>query len=361
MLAESSRNLAPQAVERLPRWHMILRRFPNPPNIRRRGNSCSFFSPTCAATPVTMHHAWPLLTGVTYDARGEFIRLSCQLARSKDAKRYKELSKRVELLKRDNQQAWLGVAATLADSWTTRRGMLHLCFKPRQLLSKAMQRWMQSEAAAWVEGLTVYDLTLATTKRLTTLPLQNLLCFSGSVPTGVLQSLLARLDNVCELDLGGGKLGLAGARILANWPGLARLHSLSLGGTEIGTAGLKLLVASPYLGELISLKLQANDIEADGAAVLAASRSVARLQHLDLGNNYLLDEGVIALAESPHLANLKTLKLWFTAVSSEGAAALARSQYLKQLEELDLSANGSLPETAGADELRRRFGNRLKI
>ena len=95
--------------------------------------------------------------------------------------------------------------------------------------------------------------------------------------------------------LGGGTLGHAGAQILANWPGLARLHSLSLGGTEIGTAGLKLLLASPHLGELIRLELQANDIEGHGAAAPAASPSVGRLQHLDLGNNYLLDEGVIAL------------------------------------------------------------------
>jgi len=292
------------------------------------------------------------------DPRGEFIRLSCQLAKSKNDK---GLSKRVDKLARANLEAWLGVAATLADSWSTRRGMFHLDFKPRQMLSKAMQRWMQSEAAAWVEGLTVYDLTLATLKRLAALPLQNLLCFSSPVPIKGLPLLLARLDNVCELDLGGGELGRAGARILANWPGLARLHSLSLGGTGIGSAGLKLLLASPHLGELTRLELQANDIEKSGAAALAASPSVGRLQHLDLGNNYLLDEGVGALAESPHLANLKTLRLWFTAVGTDGATALARSRHLKQLEELDLTANGSLPKTHGADELRRRFGDRLKI
>jgi hypothetical protein len=267
----------------------------------------------------------------------------------------------VNQLASDNQKAWLGVAATLADSWSTRRGMFHVCFKPRQLLSKAMRNWMLSEAAAWVEGLTVYDLTLATAKRLLTLPLQNLVCFSGFVPTTILPAFLTQLDAMCELNMGGGKLGPAGARIIANWPGLARLRSLSLGGTGIGTAGLRLLLASPNVGELVNLELQANDIGAEGAAALAASPSVGRVQHLDLGNNYLLDEGVIALAESPHLANLKTLKLWFTAVGSEGAAALAQSRYMKQLEELDLSANGSLPETNGADKLRRRFGSRLKI
>jgi hypothetical protein len=82
---------------------------------------------------------------------------------------------------------------------------------------------------------------------------------------------------------------------------------------------------------------------------------------LDLGNNYLEDAGVAALAGSPHLANLTHLSLWFTAVGSAGARALAGSPHLSNLVELDLNANGSLPETEGAAELRGRFGERVRL
>ncbi len=326
-------------------------------------------------------------------ARAEFVRVQCALARlPKGDSRRAALQRREQELREQHRAAWLGPLLDRAQAHWFSRGLVGTEVRPRQLFSSALAAWAGEEPAAWVEHLCVYHLTAHGLRRLaggrllpglTGLALGFLKTADG-LPALAASPHIARLRRLTlnghlgeegpaalvgspylsglrELTLGASGIGAPGVRRLASWPGLARLTVLNLPGNSVGDAGAAALAASPHLAGLATLELTANAITQAGARALANSPYLAGLRRLDLGNNYLLDAGVEVLAASPYLANLTHLGLWFTAVGSAGAAALAASPYLGNLVKLDLTANGSLPGTEGAQALRQRFGDRVRL
>jgi uncharacterized protein (TIGR02996 family) len=300
------------------------------------------------------------------DPRGAFVRVQCDLAKMvPDDPRFAELKNLQKELLEKNEKNWVGPYAEFAEAWEWRRGLLHLQFKPKQFFSKPILSWLGEIASAWLEALTVYDVTAEEVIQIAGFPfLANLssLSLSGRFGSQGMAALSASnyLTQLRDLHLGACDLGEAGSRILAGSALLNQLTALRLGGNKVGDEGVQALISSLRATRLTSLELPANHITEIGAREVAASPHLTRLTRLDLSNNCLGDAGVCALAASQHLASLKSLSLWFTAIGSEGAEALAKSPYLN-LTDLDLTANGTLSKTYGAKSLRKRFVEKVRM
>jgi Ran GTPase-activating protein (RanGAP) involved in mRNA processing and transport len=173
------------------------------------------------------------------------------------------------------------------------------------------------------------------------------------------------------------RIGPEGAKSLAASPYLARLENLSLYHNYIGDEGLTALASSPYLSGLRSLNLESNKIGDAGLIALAESPYLTRLEWLNLKSNQLTPEGIKALAASPNAAPLRTLNLSENWVGRPGARAILDSPHLRNIEHLRLSLAGlhefediwydqgfvigSTPPDPEAQELRARFGDRVKL
>jgi len=202
-------------------------------------------------------------------ARGEFLRLQCLPAQPSNQERQTELLRRFE-------PAWLGPLAPLTHSRSWHRGLLHLEI-PASVLLDGSSELVQSEAFAWVEGVTFRNLDVESISR------------------------------------------------LAASPWLAWLNLLDLGYNVFGDAGARALAVSPNMTNLRTLWLRRDHIGDSGAAALAASTGLANLNTLSLIDNQIGDAGAHALAASPHLAHLMLINLEGNPLSRTGIAALEKA------------------------------------
>src|SRR5262249_17928038 len=85
---------------------------------------------------------------------------------------------------------------------------------------------------------------------------------------------------------------------LADSHHLTRLRSLELGDEGIGVQGATILAGSPHLAPLNELLLWGNGLQDEGTASLASSPYLANLTGLDLSVNDVGDRGLEALARS---------------------------------------------------------------
>jgi Ran GTPase-activating protein (RanGAP) involved in mRNA processing and transport len=191
-----------------------------------------------------------------------------------------------------------------------------------------------------------------------------------------------RIERLTSLTLSGNRIGPAGARALARWPGLTRLKwaslernpfgpdgvdmvirraggdleskgppegfRLALGAMAVGDDGVARLTARGELRRCASLELPDNGITARGAWLLAASPAVNQLGKLELGSNPIGDEGAAALAASPHLRGLQELGLGSCGLTDTGVKALADSPHLRGLRELVIFDNALTDAAARA-------------
>ncbi len=141
-------------------------------------------------------------------ARGEFLRLQSLRTRTPNEEREAELLERFET-------AWLGPLKPLARSWSWHRGLLHLEISAGALLDDSGEL-IQSEAFAWVEGVTFRGLERASVARLAASPW---------------------LGWLNMLDLGYNFIGDAGAAALAASANGTSLRTLWLRRNDIGDAG----------------------------------------------------------------------------------------------------------------------------
>jgi uncharacterized protein (TIGR02996 family) len=202
-------------------------------------------------------------------ARGEFLRLQSLATANSGKQRQAELLLRFET-------SWLGPLRPLATSWSWQRGLLHLEIPARALLDDSTDL-VQTEAFAWVEGITFRDLTTESVQR------------------------------------------------LAASPWLAWINMLDLGYNFIGDAGVAALCASPYLTNLRTLWLRHNAIGDQGAATLAQAEGLANLETLSLVDNAIGGDGARALAASPHLAHLRLLNLEGNRLDQRSRTALEKA------------------------------------
>jgi uncharacterized protein (TIGR02996 family) len=149
-----------------------------------------------------------------------------------------------------------------------------------------------------------------------------------------------------------GEMDEEGFRLLARWPGLARVRHLQLsrGGPSddlAKAACLGQLALSPHLGALHTLELGSSSVGPVGARVLARMEALRNLRSLWLACNPLGDEGIRVLASATHWGALQHLCLWQTQIGDVGLRALARAPILRPTH-LNLEDNPIGPEGLAA-------------
>ncbi len=193
---------------------------------------------------------------------------------------------------------------------------------------------------------------------------------------------LARCPHLAKLhrlDLSGSRIGLAGAKSLAESRLLGSLKELVLSRNNLNDAGLELVSRAEWFHKLEVLEVADNGLTAlplaasrqlrsldvsknplspeihlpDGlrrlalshcalgsiAATLAASDSFKSLSELDLSFNDIGDSGLEALAAAGPFPSLVALDLTANRITAEGAAQLAKSRAFEAVRTLKLSVN----------------------
>jgi uncharacterized protein (TIGR02996 family) len=255
----------------------------------------------------------------TDQARGEFIRVQCQLARLPAADpRRGDLARRERELLDAHAPAWLGPLWGKSGRFGFRRGLHHAYVIARTLLSRAFGQLLASGTYAWVEGLTLWG---------------------GGKTSNMLPRFVPFLRGLVYLGLESNRLGVRDTSFLTKQPELASLIELRLTGNPIGLGGTSLLASCPHLGRLGTLAIQRADLNLNAGRALAGSPGLSRLHTLDLGSNVLRDSGLAALGAWPHPGTLRALHLAYNGVSHQGVGELAASPLLPALSKLDLSVN----------------------
>jgi uncharacterized protein (TIGR02996 family) len=249
--------------------------------------------------------------------RAEFIRVQCRLARPGPAPR--GLAARQWELEQDHADDWLGPLVGLVDHWRFDRGLVGLGVQGFQCYSPQLHDLVRTETWAWVEGLTLLQLT------------------PGAVQHLVRQPVLNRIRS---LSFEESRLGDSGLALLAGTRPLPGLRDLRLAMCSIGRSvnGLAALADSAHLPDLERLDLTRNHVTLPGLSRLVQSAHLPRLRHLALGYNDLPEESADELAGSPLLAQLESLDLrgnW--AIGGAGLEALTAAPTAARLRRLNLA------------------------
>ncbi len=281
------------------------------------------------------------------EARAEFIRVQCELARLHvdDPMRAALAIREAELL--GNREAWI-IPGMVATTQKFRRGFVES---------------METTAAAFVQFA---EVIFAAT------PLQHLRAVNPDNPVEQFVRIehLARLSS---LDVSNGRsatvhrilseaplanlrrLAARNCRIwpeglanLAQLPAVARLQALDLAGNLLSDAGVETLASHRNFAGLISLILRSDEqaeeycIHELGARTLAESRTLGKLEVLDLGGNYLGDRGFLAIADAANFSEIRELNLADNDIRiwpGSGYETLLRAPSWANLQRLNLSRN----------------------
>jgi uncharacterized protein (TIGR02996 family) len=273
-------------------------------------------------------------------ARAELIRVQCTLARPGRSPAL--LQQRERELLDEYGEDWLGPLAKMVEQWCFDRGMLRLVMQGHHCFSPALAELARSETYAWVESLTLGQLTGAAVHRLIQLPIlagvRSLTVDDSRLGNNGLALLAssAHLGQLRELHLGNSNIRDDGLRALADSDRLPRLETLDLPRNHLG-ASVAVLGASSHFPALTRLGLDFNDLHNEHLMALVDSPLLARLEELRLsGNRDLGETGLAALASSPQAGCLRRLDLSKMDLPFEGVRALALSSRLTRLVHLHL-------------------------
>jgi uncharacterized protein (TIGR02996 family) len=150
-------------------------------------------------------------------------------------------------------------------------------------------------------------------------------------------------------------MGLANARndVIAPIVHAGRkLRAFSIANGQVGTAGVQAIAQAPNVLEWLDLSW--NRVGVRGAKALADSPYLSGLRTLDLSHCQIGDEGCEAIAQG-RLSGLKELRLEQSRITARGALALAA---LPGLERIDAKNNGLDDATMRA--LQRGAGSRAR-
>jgi uncharacterized protein (TIGR02996 family) len=150
--------------------------------------------------------------------------------------------------------------------------------------------------------------------------------------------------------------GMGDEESLPSWPGLRRLNDLELADGGAGREGdVGALLDSPqFPGGLTRLHL--DGLSEDELVALAGCPKLGALRWLALPFSAWTAGAMQALLDSPHLRDLEALHLG--SEDAESLLLLARSSRLPRLRDVVV---GSGTAREAQDELRKRFGSRLRI
>jgi uncharacterized protein (TIGR02996 family) len=323
-------------------------------------------------------------------ARGEFIRVQCELARlTADDPRRAALKAREKELWATWKATWRAAIKGEAKRWPFHRGFPQpddrgiyagelFRLTPRHLAAAPARGYCVLDAAARFDELLAWP-GLA---RLDTFYLR------GAVPSGdwvaralacagfrnvrrvslidcpitpsQLETLLTAWKDrpLVDLQLNGSKVGDDGLRMVLDHPVLATVRGLGTTGCDITAAGVRALAQSRLHPADADLSLAWNPIGDEGLAELLRWPGLERITKLGLNTAQISDAGAIALAGCAAARGLRKLWLGMNRIGGPGAAAIAASPHLRGLTHLYLHDN-PLPAQA-LQALRARFGKRLK-
>jgi uncharacterized protein (TIGR02996 family) len=275
-------------------------------------------------------------------ARGELIQLRNRAALlPADSPERGAMEQRVQELRGQHEQEWLGGLGSFVSGWDFERGMILVEMTPASLHRTRLAQLAGQPGWKWVIGLKGILLAAGDLGRL-------LAAVSGSRPF---------LSSLTTLDLSTCDLGGAGVRGLVSAPGVEYLTSLQLGYTRCGDEGAVALAESNQLRRLTLLTLFNNGISSAGATALAGSPHLRKLMRLDLSRNPLGDQGARALAHSPHMPELTELLLASCGIGDRGGVAFVDTTQREKLQLFDLGDN-PLGQTT-RNELREHYGKRV--
>ena len=209
-------------------------------------------------------------------ARGEFLR-SRVLRRhlSADDPSYDLLKRREGELFTAYCWTWLGPLTDQSREWKFERGLVQVRAKAEQVLTPDVAAWARTEAAFWIDALTLTDVT----------------------PRHLAQ--------------------------LAESPLLGHLNMLDL--SENRLRRLRTLFETPAVGRLTRLLLSRNRLTGEEIAALTESPHLCRLTELDLERNRLDDEAAARLASAEWRRDLRLLRLRHNRFSPVGREVLRQA------------------------------------
>ncbi len=322
---------------------------------------------------------WLEETGTEPDlARAEFIRIQCQLPRTRGRAR-SDLEWRERSLWWKYVETWLGPIYPACTGFSFRRGLVSIDLDDERLHPLDLDALFACPHWAWVERVQLSNPSERTFAHLLPSPAVSrlrVLHVEGGAPLTGPSTTLAecgQLDLLGELALRRVGLSPYGATPLALCPSLTALAALDLGYNALDSvaleslgrapaftaltslelascpvcdchsgqarAALRAFFHGPLAGRLIRLGLAGTGMLAAEVDLLAASPMLANLEELDLAANNLDDNAIVLLADSPWAAKLRRLVLCDNQIDEPGVVALARSPHLANLEALDLAGN----------------------
>ncbi|MBY0228677.1 MAG: TIGR02996 domain-containing protein [Gemmataceae bacterium] len=261
------------------------------------------------------------------------------LARSPRLRRFTELAFYPDAMDETSDADWRDLARTLGE----RPALRSLTLEMSNLPSASLRHLLGSPAMAGLRRLrlqSVYEATLFPWDKVMT---------------------PAAFPDLAELELEGCRF--RSLRWLAEWPGLARLRSLVFGNMDRLDDLVQPLLLSPHFGtNLAALSLPNGDhdepLTLDTLLALARCERLGRLLDLRFDWEDIPAEAVAAFAESAFARRLTKLQITGHANSVIEAGLLAHPAFLPRLRELCICR---LPEVTPPEQLRERFGPRLRL
>lgn len=259
------------------------------------------------------------------EARAEFIRVQCELARREDE----------DLRRTQGERRQRALLAKHGDRW---REELPAWARKGSVFRRGFVEEVTAKAPQFVKGARAL-FAQAPVRRLRLIyPLRP------GLPPIVDEALAACswLERLSALDLSGypqsGPLGDAGVRALVASPHLQNLQTLDLSGNKLTAEGFRAIANSPHLSNLLTLRLSGNPFNPayghgadEGVCAVAASPYLANLRGLHLEGNGITDKGFRAVVDSRYLQNLETLVVSGNSLSARSSRALAQSSRLPHL------------------------------
>jgi uncharacterized protein (TIGR02996 family) len=320
--------------------------------------------------------------------RAEFVRLQCRLVALDEADAGRESLRRRERELLDRHEAdWLGpVLALPLESWSWRRGLLHLAVRGATIRSREFLGLVGGEALAWAEGLTLHEQTEH----------EMIRCLQSPV-----------LREVNGLTLERACLNEAVADALEDCPHLGRLRFFTWHATGRYPSSIpswddrldwvrrqnEQVFSLPVFRRVSRLKLRSRflppetlgpldrlpeltELDVSHCGWVGGLRGLHRrdffsrltsfeagyndLMHEDLGQ-YGGENSIAALADSPNVANLRHLGLADNDLTRWDARRLIESPHLGRLTSLDLRDNKWRGVDKEAEALRARFGPGVRL
>jgi uncharacterized protein (TIGR02996 family) len=304
-----------------------------------------------------------------HDPRGDFIRVQCALAGTRDPQIRKGLRTREANLRKANERAWTMDLRKVATAWDFHLGLLGQLGGTAKKLQPALPGILAREP---VRSLTllgvpgpkgVQDLLASgLLRRIARLKLTGSY-YNPNAPLGdegvkvlVTSPDVSGMDALVLTRVG---MTARGAKDLAGASALRGLKVLAVGGNALGDDGVKALADPESVLRVQTLYLTETGLTSAGLATLCRSELMKGLGILTLTRTKVDDVGIKALAEAPEAAGLRHLELSGTGLSLRGAKALAASNYLSDLARLDVHGIPSL-KGKGIALLKERFPRALR-